>query len=896
MSAYPPKAPQDHAVPPLFSPCAGVDPALAAWVLEHSPDMALVTDNAGHILSINPAWTRLLGWTAAEVVGRLMREMAHPDDLAAVIACREQLRSAGAAVYKARIAMKGGGWCWIEGHATMTADGCLVGVMRDITESQGSRAALEQQNAMQAVLANASGVALWTLDPATMCFAWSHELSKLAQAIGTEIDDVATLQGLVHPDDWHLVETRLGQALQGGGEGEIEYRIRRQAGGFLTFCSTWQTSPHPEGGFIIHGLSQDISAQAAVRDAALDAEYEARQMIEDAPFATALIDPAFCYVVVSKAWRSMFGMPVDLEFRGRPFATIQSGRTRKRLHGALTRVMAGDTVDREEDHIADVDGDFLTLRWQARPWRDRSGAVRGVIVHATDITALVNSRRAARASAQRLKLALRAASAGVFEVDHTRREVWNSREFAALKGGDLTFDEARGGWNNIHPDDRAQVAKRIATWDGRPGQPLEARLVVDGAARWLRLHLQTLRDSHGHVRKTVGLILDIDAQKTQELDLVDAQRRATVATEAKSQFLANISHEIRTPMNGVLGVLQLLDRERLSDHDRALVDEALVSGHLLTELLDDLLDFSRIETGQFELSPEPVDPAAVLVGLTSLLEPAASAKGLTLTAVAAPNLGFINADPLRLRQALYNLMGNAVKFTPSGSVEVRLFRKDTPGGPMLRFEVQDSGVGVPEAAQATLFERFEQADGSASRKFGGSGLGLAITKRLAEMMGGSVGFASVPGAGSTFWIEIASEAVEAPEAPAGQDGIGAFKVLLVEDNPTNRLVITKLLQALGVTVETAEDGEQGVAAAARGGYDLVLMDIQMPGMDGMEATRRIRALGGAIAETPVVAITANVLAHQRTSYAEAGMNGVVSKPVSAAALFSEIVRVTDRAA
>ncbi len=197
--------------------------------------------------------------------------------------------------------------------------------------------------------------------------------------------------------------------------------------------------------------------------------------------------------------------------------------------------------------------------------------------------------------------------------------------------------------------------------------------------------------------------------------------------------------------------------------------------------------------------------------------------------------------------------------------------------------MQDTGIGVPEHFQATLFERFEQADGSTRRKYGGSGLGLAITRRLAEMMSGAVGFSSMPGQGSTFGIEIDGEAVEPAEAAAADEpDIGAFRVL------------PRILEALGVVVDTAEDGAEGVELAARGGCDLVLMDIQMPGMDGIEATRRIRAMDGPMASTPILAVTANVLADQRTSYADAGMDGVVAKPVSAGALIAEIARVTER--
>jgi CheY-like chemotaxis protein len=274
-----------------------------------------------------------------------------------------------------------------------------------------------------------------------------------------------------------------------------------------------------------------------------------------------------------------------------------------------------------------------------------------------------------------------------------------------------------------------------------------------------------------------------------------------------------------------------------------------------------------------------------------LLRPQAEAKGLLLRLDADANLGWVRSDPVRLRQALFNLVGNAVKFTERGSVTVRC---TSPRAGFLRFEVIDTGVGIPAEAQHRIFQRFDQGDASTTRKFGGSGLGLAITKKLAEMMGGAVGFSSEEGLGSNFWLEIEAPVAEAvAETYESLDPVlEGLRVLVVEDNATNRMIATKLLESLGARVETAADGYLGVEAAAHGDYHLILMDVQMPGIDGLEAARRIRALGGAAAGTPIVALTANVLAHQRRAYLDAGMDGVVGKPISPGALLREIARLS----
>jgi signal transduction histidine kinase/CheY-like chemotaxis protein len=373
-----------------------------------------------------------------------------------------------------------------------------------------------------------------------------------------------------------------------------------------------------------------------------------------------------------------------------------------------------------------------------------------------------------------------------------------------------------------------------------------------------------------------------------------ALQAAETANAAKADFIANMSHEVRTPMNAIVGYADMLLRTPLQAEQQAYVQRLQNASTALLGVMNNVLDFSKIEAGQLQPSTEPFDVIATLDSVMSLFQPQLRGGAVRLRLDMAPDVPrLISADGLRLHQVLVNLVGNAVKFTETGRVTVRACWAQ-PG--VLRFEVEDTGIGIPEAAQARLFERFSQADASTTRRFGGSGLGLAITRRLAELMQGEVGFWSREGEGSRFWLEVRAEPVAADDRPEQVSGamLEGVRALVVEDNATNRMIATKLLEQLGAQVSTAVDGYAGVEAAAEGGFDLILMDIQMPGIDGVEAARRIRAMGGDVAATPIVALTANVLAHQRQAYLDAGMDGVVGKPISPGELLTEIAQAAQR--
>ncbi|MEZ4638875.1 MAG: ATP-binding protein [Caldilineaceae bacterium] len=429
---------------------------------------------------------------------------------------------------------------------------------------------------------------------------------------------------------------------------------------------------------------------------------------------------------------------------------------------------------------------------------------------------------------------------------------------------------------------RRVVENEVSTWT------VDVRIVTpSGDERWISDTSIEKRDETGRSIGSVGFLQDITWRKRLEAQVRSALTAAESANQAKSEFLATVSHEIRTPLNAIVGMAQVLRDGALSDEQREYVETIASSSDALIALVSDVLDFSKIDSGRLELTEQPFDLHQCLHDINTLFRHAAAKRQLLLTMRLAPNLPrHVVGDELRLRQILTNLVGNAVKFTEQGAIGVSVSpgHRDSDGQVELRFVVSDTGIGIPTERLALLFRSFAQADGSHSRRYGGTGLGLVISRRLAEMMGGTITVDSEEGIGSHFhvsvWLRSHEERPQAPPAPKTADLPQldpSLRVLLAEDNLTNQRVMQLLLGRIGLRADVAANGRLVLERLATQEYDVILMDVQMPEMDGLAATRAIAPIS-LCAVNPPSSLTANAVEGDREICFNAGMDEYLPKP------------------
>ncbi len=682
-------------------------------------------------------------------------------------------------------------------------------------------------------------------------------------------------------------------------------------------------------------LFRSFEQQLIDRQALIDTQAEVlrersflRSLINSLPDLVWLKDPNGVYLACNKRFEEFFGAgkqeiagKTDYDFVDKELADFFRANDRAAME------KHGPSVNEEEVTFAS-DGHKEFLQTTKVPMHDDSGKLIGVLGIGHDITTIKSAIRDLENREKQLSFVLEGSELGFWDWNIAPGTVDRNERWAAMLG--YSHDEIRTTtqqWTDfIHPDDRRRAWESIQSVleGGSAKHRLEYRMLhKDGSVRWILDQAGVMhRDKDGKPLRMCGTHTDITEsraiqeelmQRRRDLesqvaertaDLVEAKVAAEAANHAKSVFLANMSHELRTPMDGVLGMIELA-RRRISDPDGLdKLDKAKGSAQRLLGVLNDILDLSKIEAERLVLEDLPLQLGDTFDNVAQVLGPKAAEKGLALAIDLPADLArwHLRGDPLRLGQILINLAGNAIKFTDAGSVSLTVQALDETGDALrLRFAVRDTGIGIDDETQKRLFHSFEQADNSMTRKYGGTGLGLTISKRLVGMMEGEIGVESTPGRGSTFWFVVPLKKLDQAAVPPAPTFVGesaevrlkadhaGTRILLAEDEPINQEVTRWLLEDVRLVVDLADDGQQAVTLARKNGYAMILMDMQMPVMNGVEATQAIRALPG-YADVPILAMTANAFDEDRDTCLAAGMNDHIGKPVVSEKLYETLLK------
>jgi len=924
-------------------------------MIESLSEGVMMFDTQARLEGVNAAAERLLGMTFERMrhnrladwqpVG-LDGEVMAPDQvpIARVLATGKPVRHA---LLGMRIPDDGTRWLDVNCEPLRDAGGAVTGGLlsfTDVTEARRVQEALRVSESTNRTLMDALADGVFVAQD--FRFVYANRL--LLERLGYEREEFAGLpfERVVAPDVLAVWNERFRGRVASGPEPVRTYEVRflckdgRSAEFELVANrTTYRNKPAVLGVLrdvaerkhaaaelerhrdrleeLVHERTRELEAAVAAR---VESENFAQTMTDHQPTLLAYVDRDRKVQFANRAWLNWFGKTRE-EIIGRDGRDSVGAMMLQPDEHVVAKVLRGEAQGTAAEMRGA--GDRIGNFWIYRLPDIVDGDIRGYFFIATDVTEMRRSERRLQELNAKL-IQAESFTRGIADNLPVRVAYWDADE--RCRFANKVYCE----WIGKSLDQVLGKTKaEIFDHEQRPERLAHAKQALAGATqkfeseevgadgRFGVWEVQYIPDvQRGEVRGFFMLASDITASKraqadlqTLNLELVSARDVAEDAAQAKSAFLANMSHEIRTPMNVIIGLTHLMQRDA---HDPATSDRLGKVGDAAMHLLDiinDILDLSKIEAGKLVLAPVDFSVDALLARATALISDSARRKGLALTVDRGNLPQALRGDALRLSQVLVNLLSNAVKFTTRGSVVLRCNVVAEAGGEWtIRFSVRDTGVGISPDAQARLFTPFEQADGSTTRRFGGTGLGLSIARELAQLMGGQVGVESEPGRGSEFWFTAKLQSASAPAGGvpeplgavlAGRDIERVLKarhagarVLIADDNRINQELATELLRLVDLQVEVADNGRVAVDMARRGAFDLILMDMQMPEMDGLEATRRIRA-EPRLDDTPIVAMTASAFGADRDACLAAGMNDHIGKPVNPAALYDKMLRWLD---
>jgi PAS domain S-box-containing protein len=889
--------------------------AFLAAIVEGSEDAIIGYSLAGIILTWNRGAQALLGHSAIDAIGKPMSLLVAPERISFLGQFADRVcKDNGVPHYESVCLHKGGRRVPVSvtGSPVRNSKGETIAisvVLRNNTERQRAEQKLrESERRFREVFEHA---------PVGICVAGPDERfiqvnEAFCQMLGFSEQELLTKgwKQLCHPDDLAAAQQKKEQLWSGSvttAEGE---RRDIHRNGSVVWTHSRVTLIRDDDGSPLYSVvhAEDITARKRADDTLRESEERFRVMADCSPSMMWITGPDGQFQFMNQAYRESFGTTCE---------ELQEGKRELLLHpddagnyfAAFKDAVKAHGPFTAEAHVRRADGEWRLLGSRAKPRISPDGGYMGHIGLSADITDRKRAELALQASEEKFRQLAENIREVFWMTNATGDEIlYISPAYELIWGRTCKslYEDPMDRMNGIHPDDREKAHETFMRQLKGERIDSEYRLSTpDGNEKWIRDRAFPIRNEAGQVIRVAGIAEEISERKRYEDELIQARQGADTANQAKSRFLANMSHEIRTPMNGIIGMVQVLLQTDLTAEQRQYLQIAQTSGRTLLSLIDDILDLSKIEAGKVVLENIDFNLDRTIGDVIEVWRLQATARGLAFTSQIAPGIPTqLRGDPNRLCQVLNNLTANAIKFTEHGEVALNVDLVCAELGKVtIRFAVTDTGIGLRPDQVKALFSPFVQADVSTTRKYGGSGLGLAICKQLVEMMGGTIKIESREDEGSTFCFTAVFETVtkrdsfpaadlnysnnqcpassQVSRAVATKGGSRSStlpaRILVAEDNATNRAVALAQLAKLGYAVDAVADGSEAVKALQNCRYDLILMDCEMPLMDGYEATQTIRQSGNA--SVPIIALTAHAMSGNRDKCLRAGMDDFLAKPV-----------------